>query len=237
LAPTLPPPRRDLLILLLAFAGAGVDAVVIIAFNVLTAAQTGNTILFAVALAQGQVKGGISAAVSVLGFVVGTAVGELTLSRPANLRPGRSAIASALLAECVLLGGVIILWRAAGPNPPHGTIAALIVLAALAMGIQSTVVLRLHAGPTTTYITGMLTTFTTGMIRSLLARKTPSGASPTPGTPKSTGDASWKYGLTWVVYTAGAIASGVLFLHVGEGALLVPITAVIAVAAVSRAGP
>lgn len=97
-------PQRDRLILLLALAGAGVDAVVILGFNVLIAAQTGNTILLAVAVAQGQLAVGISAAVSVVGYVIGAAAGELMISGPATSRLGSAGITVALVAECLLLG-------------------------------------------------------------------------------------------------------------------------------------
>jgi uncharacterized membrane protein YoaK (UPF0700 family) len=71
--------RELLVVLLLAVAGASVDAVVILGFGVLTAAQTGNTILLAAHLAQGQFASGLSSAVSVLGYMIGAAVGELVI--------------------------------------------------------------------------------------------------------------------------------------------------------------
>lgn len=221
------PPRRDLLILLLALAGAGVDAVVILGFNVLTAAQTGNTILFAVALAQGQVAVGVLAAVSVAGYVLGVAAGESMLIVHRRARPQRSGLSVALAVECVVLACLVLLWRRLGANPPPHGIAALVALAALAMGVQSTVVLRLHAGTTTTYITGMLTTFASDGVRWLLAPTISAEAQVGAASGRGT---SCKAGLTWVVYAAGAVASGVLFLRVHELALLVPVTSVLGVA-------
>jgi len=227
-------PQRDRLILLLALAGAGVDAVVILGFNVLTAAQTGNTILLAVAIAEGRLAVGISAAVSVVGYVIGAAASELMISASATSRLGRAGLTVALVAEGLLLGGLIVLWRVVGPHPPPGTIAALVALAAVAMGIQSAVVLRFHAGTTTTYITGMLTTFTTGMVRSLLAGIATADGVPAPQNPAPSGDRPaetvWQSGLTWLVYAAGAVVCGVLFLRVHEAALLVPVATVLAVA-------
>ncbi|MFY8217364.1 MAG: DUF1275 family protein [Chthoniobacterales bacterium] len=53
--------NRELMVVLLTIAGGSVDAIGIIGFNVLTAAQTGNTILLAVAIAQGKIALGVSA--------------------------------------------------------------------------------------------------------------------------------------------------------------------------------
>ena len=73
--------RQDLIVLLLSLAGGSVDAAMILGFNVLTAAQTGNTILLAVSLAQGRFATGFYAAVSVIGYMAGAGVGELVIVR------------------------------------------------------------------------------------------------------------------------------------------------------------
>jgi uncharacterized membrane protein YoaK (UPF0700 family) len=54
--------NRELMMVLLTIAGGSGDAIGIMGFNVLTAAQTGNTILLAVAIAQGKIALGVSAA-------------------------------------------------------------------------------------------------------------------------------------------------------------------------------
>jgi len=160
-------PRQDLIVLLLSLAGGSVDAVMILGFNVLTAAQTGNTILLAVSLAQGRFATGFYAAVSVIGYMVGAAVGELVLVRRRDSASWLSPFGWGLVAELIALCGLFVSWRLAGRNPPVGTSAGLVVFAAVAMGIQSAAVLRLHLGPTTTYVTGTLTTFMTETIRRL----------------------------------------------------------------------
>jgi uncharacterized membrane protein YoaK (UPF0700 family) len=225
--------RRDLLVLLLALAGGGVDAVVILGFGVLTAAQTGNTILLAVALAQGQFTTGVHSATSIAGYMLGAAVGELVI---VGRRVGASwltPVGRTLLAELVPLVGLLIAWRLAGPNPDAGTSTGLVALAAMAMGIQSAAVLRIHAGPTTTYVTGTLTTFTTETIRWLRLIETAAPLASTPQEPSGTGVLSserpWIYGVTWLVYAGGALSSGLLFLWVGAAALFLPIAAIVAV--------
>ena len=213
------------MILLLTLAGAGVDAMVIMGFNVLTAAQTGNTILLSVAVARGDFVTGLSAAVSVVGFVFGAAVGELFIIRHSDSGRGPSGIVGTLLAEIALLGALYPLWRMAGGSPSQTMALELVTLAAVAMGIQSAAVRRLHKGPTTTYITGVLTSFTTGMVRSWQAKAGPSVRQTSQAEPAS-GDSPWKYGLVWSIYVAGAIGGGLLYLNVGALALLLPISAV-----------
>ncbi|MGB5831572.1 MAG: YoaK family protein [Thiohalocapsa sp.] len=150
---------------LLVVAGGSVDAVVLLGFNVLTAAQTGNTMLLAVALARGDAVGGISAALSVLAFVLGVTLGAVLLRRvatnPASLLP-------TLLTEAVLLGGLLGFWISVQPLSRHEELGV-IALAALAMGLQSALALHLR-GPSTTYMTGTLATFSTGLVEWMLAR-------------------------------------------------------------------
>jgi uncharacterized membrane protein YoaK (UPF0700 family) len=223
--------RRDLLTLLLAIAGGCVDAVVILGFGVLTAAQTGNTVLLAVALAQGQFVTGVSAALSVLGYVAGAAVGELVVVGRDSPASGCSAVRRTLLAELVPLGGLLVVWYLAGPHPAQSTIVLLVALAAIAMGMQSAAVLRLHAGPTTTYVTGTLTTFATRAIQWLpivepVQPATPARRHPNAGSLLSPGGAGI-YGVTWVVYAVGAILGALLYLRGGGLALVLAIIAIV----------
>jgi len=215
--------KRDVMILLLALAGAGVDAVMIMGFNVLTAAQTGNTILLAVALARGQFALGASAAISVIGYVAGAALGEYFLVRKSGSKT--SGIAETLLVEAALLGILMVSWRMAGTAPSQTMGLVLVAIAAIAMGIQSAAVRCLHNGPTTTYITGLLTSFTTGMVASFLSRRNPDNSS------RPAEDSPWQYGTVWVTYLAGAIVCGLLYLFAGGMALLLPVASIAAVIA------
>jgi uncharacterized membrane protein YoaK (UPF0700 family) len=156
--------KRDLMILLLAVAGASVDAVIYLLFGVFTANQTGNVIVLAVALAQGHLTPELHAAISFVGFISGVGLGELIVVENRDSVPWPSAVGRALVVELVPLVGFVVGWRLAGPSRVEGTTLLLIALDALAMGIQSSAVLRLGAGVATTYVTGMLTTFLTEAI-------------------------------------------------------------------------
>ena len=221
--------RRDLMILLLAVAAAGVDAAIILAFGVLASAQTGNTILLGVALAHGKLATGLHAAVSIVGYVSGAAMGELIVVGNRDSAGWLSAVGRALVAELVLLGCLFVLWHLAGPTPVEGMIVLLVVLAAVAMGIQSVATLRLGAGATSTYLTGMVTAFTIDVIQRVRpAEIAPS--SPQPPDRRSLGAPAgqfpWLALVAAIVFALGAIVGGLLFLRVGETALILPIAAI-----------
>src|SRR4051812_38656380 len=110
--------RRETTILLLAAVGAGVDAVVLVTFGVLTAAQTGNTVLLGVALGQGRWGAGLAAGMSVCGYVVGSGIGELIVDAGGGraMRGAAPRIARALIIELLLLIVVLVTWRLAGED-------------------------------------------------------------------------------------------------------------------------
>ncbi|WP_373510311.1 DUF1275 family protein [Thiocapsa sp.] len=228
--------RSEISPLILTLAAAGVDAMVILGFNVLTAAQTGNTVLLAVAVARGDAETGLSAAVSVAAFVVGAVAGEILCGWSTSGHRREPGILPALLIEVLLLISLLVLWLPAEPTAGLSGVAV-VALAALAMGVQSAAVLRLQ-GPSTTYITGMLATFSTGYVRWIRAgrirrtrcRSAESDAQPPDRLP-------WRNGLIWVVYLGGAILCGILFLRSGVLALLVPIAAICVVIAIQVSAP
>jgi uncharacterized membrane protein YoaK (UPF0700 family) len=229
--------RLDLIVLLLAIAGGGVDAIVILAFQVLTGAQTGNTVMLAVALAQGRIAAGFYSAVSVAAFVVGSIAGQLVLlKRQSESALGRTAWP--LVAELVALTALLICWHSV-PHPGWRMIAVLVALAATAMGIQSAAVLRLHGTPTTTYVTGTLITFSTELTRCLFGRNAalPTASTRSDANPSNSflNNARVLYGLDWLVYVCGALSSGALFLHFRELALLLPMFAITSVIIAARA--
>jgi uncharacterized membrane protein YoaK (UPF0700 family) len=229
--------RSEISPLLLTLTAAGVDAMVILGFSVLTAAQTGNTVLLAVAVARGDAEAGSSAAVSVAAFVAGAVAGEVLCGRSTPGDRHRPGILPALLIEILLLISLLTFWLLTEPAAGHSAVAA-VALAASAMGLQSAAVLRLE-GPSTTYITGMLATFSTGYVRWIRAARyqRPRGGRAESDATTSPDRLPWRNGLIWVVYLSGAIVCGVLFLRSGALALLVPIAAICAVIAIQVSAP
>nr|WP_276569036.1 YoaK family protein [Thiocapsa imhoffii] len=206
--------------------GASVDAMVILGFNVLTAAQTGNTVLLAVAIARGDLLTGASAATSVTAFVLGCLLGECVIGCMRRLRMRDLGILPVLLLELLLLATLLLVWSNSEPVTGGGT-QVVVALAALTMGLQSAAALHARS-PATTYMTGMLATFSTGFaswISTLLSTDSKATNDPhQPGDPQRTRAAfPWRNGVGWVIYLAGAILCGILFLRVGAMALLMPI--------------
>jgi uncharacterized membrane protein YoaK (UPF0700 family) len=135
--------------------------------------------------------------------------------------------------ELIALGCLFVFWHLAGPHPDQETSYVLITCAATAMGMQSSAMLLVRHSPTTTYITGTLTTFATKLIRWLRVVEEASGSSPERHLSIMRGlaaDSPWLYGLTWFVYVAGAVVGGLLFLHIREMALMLPIITIVVAA-------
>jgi uncharacterized membrane protein YoaK (UPF0700 family) len=99
------------------------------------------------------------------------------------------------------------------------------------MGMQSAAVLRLHGSPTTTYVTGTLITFSTDLTRWLFFKEARAGSAPAQDGFSS--NRPVLYGLDWLVYVCGALASGLLF-SIREIALVLPMLAIVTVAFAER---
>jgi uncharacterized membrane protein YoaK (UPF0700 family) len=172
-------------------------------------------------------------------MLFGAALGEFILVRHDDTWPWPSAVGAVLMAELIPLGCLFIFWRLAGPHPAQKTIYMLVIYAASAMGLQSAVMLHLHGGPTTTYLTGTVTAFATKLIRWLRLVETASVSAHGRQqsilmTAFSTVDGPWIYGLTWFVYLTGTVAGSLLYLYSGETALLLPIVAIVVVIAAAH---
>lgn len=229
---------KELIVLLLAIAGGSVDAMMIVGFGVLTAAQTGNTILLGVALAQGRFTTGLYSGISIACFVIGAAQGEMIDLAGRDADSGMSSVRRMLLAELVPLIALLILWSATGRSPAPATSAVFVALGAAAMGIQSAAALRLNAR--TTYITGTVMKFTTRAIRHLHPIHTEVPPKPEPHQSESAEGVflspahPWIYGMRWLIYAAGALAGGLLFSSFGGLVVCLPIVAIVVVIALSR---
>ncbi len=224
--------RRHSIVLLLAVVGGSIDAAVILGFGVLTAAQTGNTILLAVSLVQHHFVESLHSVISVAGYVAGAAFSELLMVRCDVNAQKKITIVIRLSAELAVVALLAILWYIAERHPAIAPAPVLVALAAIAMGMQSATVLRLHSGPKTTYVTGTITNFTTKAVRWLRVLETaPSSTSSraseieSQGDPPSYGDPPSMYGLNWLIYFLGAAVGGIIFLNFHETALLLPIAA------------
>jgi uncharacterized membrane protein YoaK (UPF0700 family) len=119
--------------------------------------QTGNTVLIGVRLADGQLGDSWPPVAAVAAFLVGGMLSSLLVTgveppkRPARLLASELAL---------LVGYLVVVVAAVGTHTGRatgGTLLALIVLSALAMGIQTAVIRNVRG-------TGVSTTFTSGMV-------------------------------------------------------------------------
>jgi uncharacterized membrane protein YoaK (UPF0700 family) len=208
-----PGPGTKRLVMLLALGAGAADAIIIVGFQVLTAAQTGNTILLATALAQGQWHTGLASGLSVAGFVTGALAGSWLLVRESL------TVARVLALEFGMLVAVAVGWLLGSPAHPAADLV-IVTATASAMGLQSAVMLHQKTS-STTYVTGVLAAFARHAVSA------PGAAAS--GAP----DARFEGGV-WLVYFAGAIAGAWLYSHFGVPALFLS-AACIAVASLVAA--
>ncbi len=230
------PVRWELMILILAVVGGSVDAIIALAFDALPGPQTGNTVLLGIALAHGQFALAEARSASFLGYLVGTATGQIVIVKHRGSWLWSSAAGTIEIIELIFLATLLLVWHEAGANPTHGIVDLLVAISAIAMGIQSAVILDLPAEkPTTTYITGMLTTFVThlvqwlnlmGSVRDVPAKSGEAAARSLTG--------PWIHGLTWLLYFTGVISGSFLFSPMHETALTLPIVLLVAVILIGK---
>jgi uncharacterized membrane protein YoaK (UPF0700 family) len=131
--------------------------------NVFASVMTSNIVFLGLAAAQHSGRLAERAAIAVAAYVIGVAAASRLAGT--GRRPGHQDgaywsawIASALIAEVVLLAVFTIGWQITGARPEGGTQLFLVAVAAMAMGLQSGAVAVMGlAGVSTTYLTGTLT--------------------------------------------------------------------------------
>ncbi len=142
-----------------------------------------------------------------------------------------ASVRKPLALELVFVAMLLVAAHIAGDGVGPGGKLLLIGLAAIAMGAQSATVMNLHRGVTTTYVTGTLTTFSIGVARWRRNARTH------PADPRNA-EPPWLYGVTWIVYLAGALASASLIGWLPSVALLLPLAmiALVMLQPTARAG-
>jgi uncharacterized membrane protein YoaK (UPF0700 family) len=222
------------MLLLLTLAAGGVDAISYLGLgHVFTAMMTGNTVLLGLALGQGHVLAAVRSILALVGFAAGVAVGALIVRRGPRQADWSPAVTRALTLEGILLGGFAVAWHLTGPERGEVGVGLLIVLTALAMGIQSAAVQRLGVpGIMTTYITGTLTSL---MVDLALWLRPMADASAT-NSLATAGDsraslAPWdrRVGLlaaVFLFYGVGALAGSFLQVHAFSLVTVLPVAAV-----------
>jgi len=201
-------------VLLLTGAAGYVDAVSYLALGrVFTANMTGNTVLFGLALVQGDAGAIVRTAFALGAFVGGTAIGAWLVHRSEGPAHWPRGVTIALGVECVLLAAL------AGDR--SSMLVGRVTLAALAMGIQSAAARRLD-------VFGIATTFVTGTLTSLVSLIARHGVGPA-----AAGHGKRMLATAWAVYVVGAMAAGGAIQAVPGAALLAPVVIVLVVVTIA----
>jgi uncharacterized membrane protein YoaK (UPF0700 family) len=231
--------ERKALALLLAWIAGGVDAIgYLTLLRLFTAHQSGNSVAMGAYFGQRNWGEALHRAFPIPLFVLGVMLGA-TLSDAAIRRRARSVFLAALSLELLLL---VIYMLCGGAMMRDGEIQrhsfvgyyALVALLPLAMGLQSTMLLRLggRVKVRMVFVTGILTDFAEEIIASVFAlRDEWKRRSLTHN--QTLWRAVWRqesmrramlYGAIWLAYVCGAIICGFGEAHWKLWALLFPIT-------------
>ena len=228
------------MLLMLAWAAGIIDAVSYLALDrVFTAMMTGNTVLLALAIGQGEAAAVLRSVLALVGFSAGAALGALIVLRGESRGEWPPGVTAALALEGVLLGGFTVVWHVAGAARTSGATNLLIVLSGLAMGVQAAAVRHLGVpGVATTYLTGTLTSLMAELVG--WTRSWRGWSSRAASTAEAAGDAGewvkWpqRIGLltgVFFVYALGALAGGALHARSSMLVAWLPLAAVVVVVA------
>ncbi len=218
----------DTMLLILTWAAGAVDALSYLGLgHVFTAMMTGNTVMLGLALAEGELHAALRSILALLGFAGGVMLGATVVKREWNDAEWPPEITAGLAVEAAVLALFCVLWLWSGPERNAQSLYPLIVLLAMAMGLQAAAVRRLGVpGIATTYITGTITSLFVDVVGWSRA-----GGSP----PEPQGEAGrWeqRVGLlagVFVVYAFGALCGGVLQARCAALASAAPFAAVVTV--------
>lgn len=173
--------------------------------SVFSSVMTGNLVLLG--LSAGREDAGLAGrlAVAIVGYMVGALFGSRIAGAPDKARPVWPVrVTVALLAESVVLGGLLAGWEVGGSRPGGRVELGLLAAAVLAMGVQAGAVRAIGIpGLSTTYLTGTLT----GVLAELA----------------TTRSVQWRSIAILVGLVSGAAGGGLLAVQATAAAPLLPI--------------
>jgi len=160
--------RRDGLVVTLTVVTGAVDAIGLLRLGgVFTSVMTGNMVLLGIATGRHDASIAIHTGVAFFAYIVGSFLG----ARVAGHAEGDEhlwprPIVNALMLELAVMVVFAIWWEVVGAAPSTALEYVLLSLNAVALGIQSSAVLRFGiSGLSTTYLTGTLTQFIAGLTK------------------------------------------------------------------------
>ncbi|HEY7299355.1 MAG TPA: YoaK family protein [Xanthobacteraceae bacterium] len=184
--------------------------------NVFTSAMTGNTALLGFALSQGNLLSAAHSFSALIGFIVGAALAAIIGFRLQAQRP-ENLIRALLAIETLCLVAVGVMLTIVGPPGESTAVFWLILVSAVAMGIQGITARYIHSpGINTIVFTSTLISIVISLAE-LLTRRSANG--------ELTADTKRQIGI-FLAYGFGAVLAGLLI------AAFLPIVGWIPVAAV-----
>ena len=224
--------KKDGLILLLTWTAGCLDALSFLGLgHVFVANMTGNTVLFGLAIAQGDWLEMLRSLISMLGFSLGALGGTLLVERNYEQNSGRwlPQVLLALGIEAALLLVFALGWPLVNAKRTlHPVADVLLALSALAMGQQSAIALSLDVpGVSTTYITGTITTLMASLGRRLFVdtQKPPAAARRIDAQIERL--KPLRMAAVWLTYIIAAITGGLSALHLAWLAPYLPLLAIL----------
>ncbi len=133
-----PTVTRNALVVLLAVAAGFSDALGYVGLGrVFTANMTGNTILLGLAIGQGEVAAARRSVAALVGFILGIVLAGSIVARTRDQSIWSMTVTATLAGECLVLLVFTVSGTIASPSPNSMANVALIVVLAMAMGMQS----------------------------------------------------------------------------------------------------
>ena len=161
------------IVLLFTFAAGTVDAIAYLSVHVFTANMTGNAVLMGIYLGQGKGASAVHSLIALIAFIAGVVLAAMLAGEGGD----KAKTLAAVRTEVIVESAILAVFAVAFLLPARREIVALVVIisSALAMGLQSAAVRRLHLpGIATTYISGTITNLFFGLTQHWgLSRRAP----------------------------------------------------------------
>ena len=176
------------------------DAISFLVFGVFTSAMSGNTVVLGIAIGQQAWRVGVNAGVALIAYLIAAAVSSSVRYRPRVL----------IGAQVMLFAALCGVWLSHEATLQYAPVRfAVIVLAALAMGVQAAVAQSLRlSGIITVVFTGTLTAITTAVAERMLGRTSVLSVD------------TKRQIASWVFYFVSAILAGFVQMRTGMAVLL-----------------
>ena len=159
--------RRDALVITLTLVTGSVDAIGLIRLGgVFTSVMTGNMVFLGIAASERSGSIALHTGVAFLMYIVGSFVGARVAGHAPDNETHLWPLSVVKALSVALVAAFAVWWETVHAAPSTDVAYALLGLNAMALGIQSSAVLRFGvSGLSTTYLTGTLTQFIAGLTK------------------------------------------------------------------------